>query len=149
MGIVIELIISILSQLINKLCFSIFKCNFVALNHQTYRYRSQFFARLWAFLLLAVFLNATLIESLHHHAEKVSYGKQKSGFSDQQLSSTKLKCKLCEVVKHRSHFFDLPSPAFPGLPIDQPVAKSFIYQLKHTSAYLLLCTNKGPPGLKA
>ncbi|RBQ07964.1 hypothetical protein DRW42_10245 [Pedobacter miscanthi] len=100
-------------------------------------------------MLLAVFLNASLIESLHHHAEKASYGKQKSGFSHQQLSSAKLKCKLCEVVKHRSHFFDLPSPTLPGLPIDQPLIRSCIYQLKHTSAYLLSCTNKGPPGLEA
>lgn len=117
-----------------------------------YKYRREFFARIWAVLLLAVFLNATLIESLHHHGvEKTVYSKQGSDRShaDQQLGSAKLKCKLCEVLKHRSHFFELPAPVAVYLPITKPSVKTCVYLIKHPIAYILSCANKGPPSLVA
>ncbi|QNN40419.1 hypothetical protein [Pedobacter roseus] len=120
------------------------------MNYSVYKYRRELFARIWALLLLSIFLNATLIESLHHHvAGKVSYCKQSSASAHQQLDSAKLKCKLCEVLKHRSHFFDLPAPITFALSIVKPEVKSCIYFEQHTSAYLLSCTNKGPPRLGA
>ncbi|MGM9478749.1 hypothetical protein ACS5PU_20160 [Pedobacter sp. GSP4] len=115
------------------------------------RYRSEIFARLWAILLLAVFLNAMLIESLHHHeAEKTTYSKQ--GFKQkdvQQLNTAKLKCKLCEVVKHRSHFFELPIPTLSLLPLNEVGSNRAVYLMGHPIAYILSCANKGPPSLVA
>jgi hypothetical protein len=117
-----------------------------------YKYRKEIFARIWAVLLLAVFLNATLIESLHHHGvEKTSCSKQSSGQSCslKQLSSAKLKCKLCEVLKHRSHFFDLPAPIAFALPVVKPKIKPCVYLMRHSLTYILSCANKGPPSLMA
>ncbi|MBB6237451.1 hypothetical protein HDC90_002073 [Pedobacter sp. AK013] len=121
------------------------------MNYSVYKYRREIFARIWAVLLLAVFLNATLIESLHHHgAEKTSYSKQSSlAYPLKQLGSAKLKCKLCEVLKHRSHFFDVPAPTAFALPLVKPTLKPCIYLMRHAVAYLLSCANKGPPSLMA
>ncbi|WP_426325109.1 hypothetical protein [Pedobacter sp. R-06] len=120
--------------------------------YSAYTYRRDFFARIWAVLLLAVFLNATLIESLHHHgAEKTGYSKQSCSEAHllKQLSSAKLKCKLCEVLKHRSHFFDLPAPIAFALREVKPTIKPCVYLMRHPVAYILCCANKGPPSLMA
>ncbi|MDQ0638252.1 hypothetical protein QF042_001817 [Pedobacter sp. W3I1] len=120
------------------------------MNYSVYTYRREIFARIWAVLLLAIFLNATLIESLHHHGtEKTSYSKQSSGQTHplKQLDSAKLKCKLCEVLKHRSHFFDLPAPTAFTLPLVKPAIKPCSYLMRHAVAYILSCANKGPPSL--
>jgi hypothetical protein len=137
------------SELMNQFCFSLFKCNFVALNHSVYKYRREIFARIWAVLLLAIFLNATLIESLHHHgAEKPAHSKVYSKHNT-TLDSAKLKCKLCEVLKHQSHFFDLPAPVTFTLISNKPGIKPCVYLMKHPVAYILSCANKGPPSLMA
>ncbi|WP_029275958.1 hypothetical protein [Pedobacter borealis] len=117
-----------------------------------YTYRKEIFARIWAVLLLAVFLNATLIESLHHHgAEKTGYSKQSYSEAHllKQLSSAKLKCKLCEVLKHRSHFFDFPAPIASALSLVKPTIKPCVYHMRHSVVYTLSCANKGPPTLTA
>ncbi|WP_230150697.1 hypothetical protein [Pedobacter sp. Bi27] len=121
------------------------------MKYSVYTYRKEIFARIWAVLLLAVFLNATLIESLHHHgAEKTGYSKQSSQmYPLKQLSSAKLKCKLCEVLKHRSHFFDVPAPIAFALPVVKPTIKPCVYLMRHPVAYILCCANKGPPSLMA
>ncbi|WP_167295234.1 hypothetical protein [Pedobacter sp. SG908] len=122
------------------------------MKHSVYTYRKEIFARIWAVLLLAVFLNATLIESLHHHgAEKTGYSKQSYSEAHllKQLSSAKLKCKWCEVLKHRSHFFDSPAPIAFALSVVKPTIKACVYLMRYPVAYILCCANKGPPSLKA
>ncbi|WP_406823431.1 hypothetical protein [Pedobacter sp. KACC 23697] len=119
------------------------------MKHSKYTYRREIFTRIWAILLLGVFLNATLIESLHHHTAKdtphhTSYSKYNA-----QLVSAKLKCKLCEVLKHQSHFFDRPVPLAFLLPINKPGIKPCAYLMKQPVAYILSFSNKGPPDLMA
>ncbi|RQO76640.1 hypothetical protein DBR40_12170 [Pedobacter sp. KBW01] len=115
-------------------------------------YRSKIFSRIWALLILVIFVNATLVESLHdHRAEKSNTENQylSKGHPIKQLSTPKLKCKLCEVLKHRAHFFNIPSPTPLALPITKPVFKTDGYLFKHTVVFILSCSNKGPPALIA
>ncbi|MEH3114532.1 hypothetical protein [Pedobacter terrae] len=119
------------------------------MNHAKSKYRREIFTQIWAVLLLAVFLNATLIESLHHHAAReTSHQTSHSKYSVQQVSA-KLTCKLCEVVKHQSHLFDHPVPLVYLLPLNKPGIKPCVYLIKQPIAYILSFSNKGPPNLMA
>lgn len=118
------------------------------MNNWTYKYRHTILARFWAILLLAIFINATLIESLHHHEfEFVSTSKQKVNVitHHEQLTISVLKCKVCDLVKHHSHFYTLPTPHPFGLISAKPEEKSAIFILAKSSALVLLSSNKGPP----
>ncbi|WP_293741449.1 hypothetical protein [uncultured Pedobacter sp.] len=119
------------------------------MNHSKSKYRREIFSRIWAILLLGVFLNATLIESLHHHAAKHSVNHTSHSKYNAQLVSAKLTCKLCEVLKHQSHFFDRPLPLAFLLPINKPGIKPCVYLIKQPVAYIISFSNKGPPSLMA
>jgi len=115
-------------------------------------YRSKIFSRIWATLLLVIFVNAILIESLHHHGVEKSTTENQcinGGRLVKQLTAAKVKCKLCEVLKHQSHFFNLPAPIALALPAAKPAVKIHSYLLKHPVAFILSCSNKGPPNLVA
>ncbi|MBE5319860.1 hypothetical protein IM793_11875 [Pedobacter sp. MR2016-19] len=119
------------------------------MKHSTYKYRREIFTRIWGILVLAVFLNAMLLESLHHHgAKEITHHNSHSKYNT-QLGSAKLKCKLCEVLKHQSHFFYLPAPFALFLPLNKPGVKPCAYLIKRPVAYILSYANKGPPGLLA
>ncbi len=112
-------------------------------------YRKHLFSKVRAILLLVIFVNALLIEGLHHHEQEITPKKAGIAYQTKQLNAVKVKCKLCEVLKHHSHFFHLPAAcAFP-VQLVKPVNRVFVYTMKHTGAYLLACTNKGPPFLTA
>jgi len=122
------------------------------LNNWTHKYRYTIFARIWAILLLAIFINATLIESLHHHEfERVSASKQKVNVitHHEQLKISVLKCKLCDLVKHHNHFYTLPTANPSGFISAKAEEKSSIFILAKSSAFVLLSSNKGPPSVKA
>ncbi|WP_090500043.1 hypothetical protein [Pedobacter terrae] len=119
------------------------------MKHSKYKYRREIFSRIWAVLLLAVLLNANLIESLHHHAAKDASHHTSHSKYNAQLISAKLTCKLCEVLKHHSHFFYRPAPPAFLLPINKPGIKPCIYFIKQPVAYILSYSNKGPPSLMA
>ncbi|MFC3562717.1 hypothetical protein [Pedobacter jamesrossensis] len=122
------------------------------LNNWTYKYRYTIFNRVWAILLLAIFVNATLIETLHNHGfENVSSSIQKveKASLHEQLLLPALKCKLCDLVKHRSHFYTLPAPTLPCLSLLKAEEKPVIFILGKSSAFVLLSSNKGPPSFIA
>jgi len=100
-------------------------------------------------LLLAVFLNTALIDSLHHHEAKAKSHRTSHLKYNAQLVSAKLTCKLCEVLKHQSHIFDRPAPLAFLLAVNKPGIKSCVYLIKQPVAYILSYSNKGPPGLMA
>jgi hypothetical protein len=119
------------------------------LKRPEYKYCREIFTRIWAVLVLAVFLNASLIESLHHHrAKEITHHNSNSKYNT-QFGSAKLKCKLCEVLKHQSLLFYLPAAMALLLPLNKPGGKPCVYLIKHPVAYILSYTNKGPPGLTA
>jgi hypothetical protein len=119
------------------------------LKQSTYKYRREIFTRIWAVLILAVFLNATLIESLHRHATKDASQHTSHSKYNAQLVTAKLTCKLCEVLKHHSHFFYHPAPIAYLLPLNKPGIKPCAYLMKRPIAYILSFSNKGPPSLMA
>lgn len=118
------------------------------MDNWNYKYRYTIFARVWAILLLAIFVNATLIESLHHHEfERVSTSKQKVNVitHHEQLTISVLKCKLCDLLKHHNHFYTLPTLYPSDFISAKPEEKSAIFILAKSSAFVLLSSNKGPP----
>ncbi|MFC1222897.1 hypothetical protein ACFE6N_03755 [Pedobacter sp. BG31] len=119
------------------------------MKHSKYKYRREIFPRIWAILLLGVFLNATLIESLHHHAAKHTVNHTSHSKYNAQTVSAKLTCKLCEVLKHRSQFFDRPVPLAFRLPVNKPGVKPSVFLIEQPVAYILSFSNKGPPSLMA
>ena len=110
-------------------------------------YRKQIFSRLWAILLLAIFVNALLIEGIHHHQDTNDdcTSKIENVKSYKQVDVAKLKCKLCDVLKNQSHFYDVPTPVTILVYLDQPKENTFVYIDKHPDAYILAAANKGPP----
>lgn len=102
-------------------------------------------------MLLAIFVNAMLMECLHQHQDAYSDCKSytEKVHAEKQLNIAKLKCKICEVLKNHSHFYDVPAPIALILYSDEPVGTSFVYIDKHPDAYLLSATNKGPPSLES
>lgn len=126
---------------------SILNVSLLQLEQVSAKYRKQIFSKVWAILLLAIFVNALLIEALHHHEPEISYEKHSVQNALKQLSAAKVKCKLCEVLKHQSHFYDL-QPAINVLSTStKPKVKTAVYLLKHPVAYISSCANKGPPSL--
>lgn len=122
------------------------------MNNWTYKYRSTILTRVWAILLLAIFINATLIESLHHHEfEKVSTSKQKvnTATHQDQLTISVLKCQLCDLIKQHSHFYTLPTTHLSSFIWAEHEEKSTTFILAKSSAFVLLSSNKGPPSIKA
>jgi len=124
------------------------KYTFAALDYRGNTYRKQLFTRVWAVLLLVIFVNALLIEGIHHHQDTnddCSKASIENVKSYQQFDVTKLKCKLCEVLKNQSHFYDVPAPVAILVYLDQPKENTFVYINKHPDAYILAAANKGPP----
>jgi hypothetical protein len=111
-------------------------------------YRKPFLSRLLAFLLLGIFFNALMIQALHHHEPNQLTQHEhalKSVHDLHQLDVSRTNCKLCEVVKNQSQFYELPETFTTLL---------FIYHLKeqvytnipqHPVRYVLVASNKGPP----
>ena len=90
-----------------------------------------------------------LIEGLHSHEPETLLKKHGIENSSKQLTTLKLKCKLCEVLKHHNHFYDFPSLVNFSIKSIKPERKTFAHILKHPTAYILTCANKGPPTLSA
>jgi hypothetical protein len=120
----------------------------VALDHRRKAYR-KISPKIWAIMLLAIFVNAMLMEGLHHHANSGCKSNIEKVHAENQLDTAKLKCKICEVLKNHSHFFDVPPPVTFIVYSDITVSVSFVYIDKHPDAYILSAANKGPPSLSA
>lgn len=115
-----------------------------------FKYTTQWFPRLGAFLLLILFSGAILAEALHHHEQdNLNHNKQTQSKHTTQLNAGKINCKFCEIVKHQYHFYTLPDPAIDILKDGEPKETTFIYHLGHSVAYILSASNKGPPVLTA
>lgn len=131
-----------------SLYISVFKCNFVALKTTGRLYRQQLFSKIWALFLLVAFLNASLIESFHHHGSLKSASYiQKTAKTDHHSSifSGQLKCKLCDLIKHSAHFYHLPVTAsYSVLSTELAIKYVALIELQ-PSVFILGCTNKGPP----
>jgi len=122
------------------------------LNHLNPKYRRQVWTQIWALLLLVLFTNALLIQALHNHDQEPSdHCKTKSEQvqSTTQLKVSKVNCKLCEVLKHQSHIYTLPTIEETVFKISKPADFQFGYLGKHPIAYILSAANKGPPSLIA
>jgi hypothetical protein len=100
-------------------------------------------------MLLAIFVNAILIECLHQDADSSCKSYIEKVHNENQLDIAKLKCKLCEVLKSQSHFYDVPAPFTFIVYIDVTVGAFFINIDKHPNAYIHAAANKGPPSLSA
>ncbi|KLT64147.1 hypothetical protein AB669_19000 [Pedobacter sp. BMA] len=95
-----------------------------------------------------LFSGALLIETLHHHEQdKLSHGQTKYDqiHHSAHVDSTKVNCKLCEIIKHQFHFYTLPYPVVAVLAEPLPMPANFNYLLGHSAAYMRSATNKGPP----
>ena len=120
------------------------------LEYQRNRYRQHLLTQIWALLLLLIFASAMAIEGFHNHGHdqsdscNVQVEKTKSAT---QLKIAKTNCKLCEIIKHRSHFYYLPPPLAVILPLEKPLERTFSYLEKHPVSYILSAANKGPPSL--
>lgn len=116
-------------------------------------FRKQIITQVWAFLLLGLFVNALIIQGLHHHDSQdqfTSYeSKIEKSHKGNQFHSAKINCKLCEMVKHQSHFYDLPTPLRSILVLEESMELTFGYLPRHPIAYIQLAANKGPPSLPA
>jgi hypothetical protein len=101
--------------------------------------------------LLALFVNALGIQGLHHHHAPDQFtayhSKVEKPFGATQVHSAKLACELCEVIKHQSHFYDLPVPVGPLLVLEESRELTFGYLPQHPVASILAAANKGPPSL--
>jgi hypothetical protein len=112
----------------------------------------QLFSRISAVLLLAIFLSAMLVEGLHQHQDQLGNCKSKieqAEHMEPQIHVAKLKCKLCEVWKSQSHYFDVPSATNFILFAAVLQENIPVYAEKHPDRYILAATNKGPPSLMA
>jgi hypothetical protein len=111
--------------------------------------RKQIISRVWAFLLLGLFVNALIIQGLHHHHSQDQFSSYKSKIEKThegtQVHSAKINCKLCEVLKQQSHFYDLPAPVKPTLLLEESKDLTFGYLPQHSVAYIHSAANKGPP----
>jgi hypothetical protein len=118
------------------------------LNHQSKRYRKQVFTKIWALLLLVLFTSALLIQALHNHDQDASDHckiKSEQVQSSSQFKVSKVNCKLCEVLKHQSHIYTLPTISETAFKLAKPAHPQFGYLGKHPVAYILSAANKGPP----
>ncbi|KEQ29673.1 hypothetical protein N180_20490 [Pedobacter antarcticus 4BY] len=124
------------------------KVSLLQLKNQVNPYRKQL-SQFLAFLLLGLFVNAMVIEGLHHHNSQDQFSSCKSALDktqgDTQLHSAKVNCKLCEVIKHQSQFYNLPSVVSPVLAPVETAKPVFSYLPPHPTAYILAAANKGPP----
>ncbi|MFW0717854.1 hypothetical protein [Pedobacter sp. N23S346] len=122
------------------------------LKHSGKSYRKAVLTQIWAFLLLILFTNALLIQALHSHDQDPSdhcKSKSEQVQSITQFKVSKVNCKLCEVVKHQSHIYTLPSTCETTLVVNEPSEYQFSYLGKHPVAYILSAANKGPPSVIA
>jgi hypothetical protein len=117
------------------------------------QHQKQIVNRAWALLLLVLFVNALIIQGFHHHhtEEPVSRQQNQSAKNHEgtQVHSAKISCKLCEVIKHQSHFYDLPAPIRPVVAIEESIELPCRYMPQHPVAYIHSAANKGPPSLMA
>jgi hypothetical protein len=115
--------------------------------------RKQILSRVLAFLLLGLFVNALIIQGLHYHHSQdqlsINQSKVEKTHGETQVHSAKISCKLCEVIKQQSHFYDLPAPVSPLLVLDESRELTFGYLSQHSVAYIHSAANKGPPSLLA
>jgi hypothetical protein len=121
------------------------------LKHPSNPLQSEILSRSWAFLLLALFVNALGIQGLHHHHAPDQFtayhSKVEKQFGATQVHSAKFACELCEVIKHQSQFYDLPVPVGSLLVLEDSGELTFGYLPQHPVAYILAAANKGPPSL--
>ncbi|MFD2287646.1 hypothetical protein ACFSOV_16160 [Pedobacter petrophilus] len=118
------------------------------MNHLSKTYRQQVLTKIWAFLLLILFTNALLIQALHHHDQDASdlcKTKSEQVQSSSQFKVSKVNCKLCEVLKHQSHVYTLPTACETAFKLAKPADNQVGYLGKHPVAYILSAANKGPP----
>ncbi|WP_443946795.1 hypothetical protein ACJVDH_06730 [Pedobacter sp. AW1-32] len=114
------------------------------MKNQRIKYRRLLLSQIWAILLLATFISPLLVETFHQHHEALKFQKTlKKGESEFAVS--KIKCSLCDVVKHRIQFFDIPKvqsvPVQPSKPLDGYT----FYAVQKSAGYIHCCANKGPP----
>jgi len=112
-------------------------------------FRKQIISQIWAFLLLGLFVNALIIQALHHHDSQDQFtnyqSKIEKSHKGTDFHSSKISCKLCEMVKQQSHFYELPTPFRSILVLEESMELTFGYLPKHPVAYIQLAANKGPP----
>lgn len=91
------------------------------------------------------------MECVHHHQDAYTNCKPNTEkvHTENQLDAAKLKCKLCDVLKNQSHFYDVSAAFTFVLYADDTIEKSFVYIDKHPVAFILSAANKGPPILTA
>ena len=115
-------------------------------------YRKKRFTQIGAFLLLVLFINALLIQALHHHEQDIPdscKSRYEKVQASTQFKTNKVNCKLCEIVKHQSHHYTLPLPNAAVAKVEIPFNLHFRYFQKHSIAYILAAANKGPPSFIA
>lgn len=111
-------------------------------------YCKPFVSRLLAFLLLGIFINALVIASLHHHEPNQLTQHEhalKSVHDLHQLDTSKTNCKLCEVIKNQSQFYELPETFTAMLFIRNVKNGIGTFLPQHPVRYVLVASNKGPP----
>nr|WP_314494417.1 hypothetical protein [uncultured Chryseobacterium sp.] len=113
-------------------------------------YRSKTFLRFISVFLLFVFVQANLIKVFHQHnsenetTSKVDFIKDSGHL---QLKSLAEKCDLCNFIKHQPHdFLAEKIHEICILKLKKNASKS-LFITGESRAYLLSCTNKGPPSL--
>jgi hypothetical protein len=101
---------------------------------------------------LGLFVNALIIQCLHHHyiqdQSSTTKSKTEKVRTGTQVHSAKISCKLCELIKRQSHFYDLPAPINPVLIFGASNTQTFCHLTQHPVAYIHSAANKGPPSLQ-
>jgi len=133
---------------ISEYCFlfhsSVNKSNFVALKNRGIKYRRLLLSQIWAILLLVTFISPLLVETFHQHHEALKCEKPlKHGESE--ITVSKVKCSLCDVIKHRIQFFDIPKVQCVQVHPSKPLDGYMFYAVQKSAGYIHCCANKGPP----
>lgn len=115
-------------------------------------YHQFFKPQVRALLLLILFVNALLLQGLHHHEQEVSQqsfpNKEKTSVLF-KYSTAKAGCKLCDLIKNQSQDSDLPNLPFLTAQTAKHPDHIFGFLVGHTANYILSAANKGPPHLAA
>lgn len=115
-------------------------------------YHQFFQLQMRALLLLIVFVNALLLQGLHHHEQEVprqSFPNKEKTSILLKYSTAKAGCKLCDLIKHQSQDSDFPNLPILAVQTAKHPDHIFGYLVGHTANYILSAANKGPPHLAA
>jgi len=122
--------------------------NFGALLTKKSPYQTQTFIRLLSVFLLFVFVQANFIKIFHHHNSENPASFQidlKKDLDKTHFKSLADKCDFCDFIKHQSHHFLSENiQQIHLIKLKTFISKSY-FILGESRAYLLSCSNKGPP----